>query len=176
MQWAGGCRDAMVGKRGGCLESCLGGTQDGCDSSCRLYWSDLIDRLRRFKAPLLSAVIDPGIDPQISSKKSHLMVYEILYERANSLSVAGPTLTLPFLPLQPSDLRKHRRKVPTRPPTRDIMPRLQSRLLTSHRSLADSGGGRRWPGRQGHHQVRDVAAANAAHCPHDAHTASLFAQ
>lgn len=74
----GGCRDALVGKAGGYLESCLRGTQDGSDSSSRLHWLDLIDRRKRFKAPLLSTVIDPGIDPQISNKKSHLVVYEVL--------------------------------------------------------------------------------------------------
>lgn len=37
------------------------------------------------EAPLLSTVIDPGIDPQISNKKSHLVVYELLYGRAISL-------------------------------------------------------------------------------------------
>lgn len=85
-----------MGKEEGYLESYLGGTRDDSDSIRRLYWLDLIDRTRRFKAPLLSAVIDPGIDPQISSKNSHLMVYEILYGRADSILLASDTLTLSF--------------------------------------------------------------------------------
>lgn len=57
------------GREGRYLGIRLGGTREGSDSSSRLHWLDLIDQARRFEAPPLSAVIDLGIDSQISSKK-----------------------------------------------------------------------------------------------------------
>lgn len=97
--------------------------------------------------------------------------------------------------LQPSDLRKHRRKVQATPAHWFSFFSLMASVIVQWRHCwhtssrvfltdiaplrcrpSDSSCGRGWQRGQGHHQMWDVPSSNAAHRTNDTHTASLLAQ